>query len=145
MVGHIPSFPTPFPPLLSYFPSPSLPPSFLSPSPLPPSSLSPSSLPPLPSHSKPGESVSQVLLLSVRRRWRSLGVGGYLLRLCKDPSIAGQYDMLLAYADHKAESFFTRHGFTDDPIVTARHKYLLHPHVHTCISLMYMYMHTLYP
>ena len=106
MVGHIPSFPTPFLPLQSYFPS----------------LLPPSSLPPLPSHSKPGESVSQVLLLAVRRRWRSLGIGGYLLRLCKDPSIAGQYEMLLAYADHKAESFFTRHGFTDDPIVTARHK-----------------------
>ena len=38
---------------------------------------------------------------------------------CKDPSIVGQYDKLLAYADHKAESFFLAHGFSDDPLLTA--------------------------
>ena len=74
--------------------------------------------------SKPGESSVQVLLLAVRHRWRGLGVGGYLLRLSKDPAIVGQYDVVLTFADHKAEKFFSRHGFTDDPIITARYKYI---------------------
>ena len=36
--------------------------------------------------------------------------------------MVGLYDALLVFADHKAESFFSRHGFTDDPIITARYK-----------------------
>ena len=36
----------------------------------------------------------------------------------------GQYDVVLTFADHKAEKFFSRHGFTDDPIITARYKYI---------------------
>ena len=65
-----------------------------------------------------------MLLLAVRRRWRGCGIGEYLLRLCKDPAIVGQYDLILTYADHKAEGFFSRFGFTADPIVTARHKWV---------------------
>ena len=76
-------------------------------------------------YSKPGDSSVQILLLAVRRRWRECGIGEYLLRLCKDPSIVGQYDLILTYADHKAEGFFSRFGFTVDPIITARHKYVL--------------------
>ena len=55
----------------------------------------------------------------MRRRYRRLGIGRYLMQHCKDPSIVGQYDKLLAYADHKAESFFLAHGFSDDPLLTA--------------------------
>lgn len=72
--------------------------------------------------SKPGDSSIQILLLAVRNRWRGCGIGQYLLSLCKDPAIVGHYDLLLTYADHKAEQFFSKHGFTDDPIITARHK-----------------------
>jgi predicted N-acetyltransferase YhbS len=72
--------------------------------------------------SKPGESSVQILLLSVRHRWRGYGVGEYLLSMTKDPSIVGHYDIILTYADHKAEKFFMRYGFTDDPIITTRHK-----------------------
>ncbi|XP_011403257.1 PREDICTED: uncharacterized protein LOC105312367 [Amphimedon queenslandica] len=74
--------------------------------------------------SKPGDSSVQILLLAVRHRWRGCGIGEYLLRLCKDPSIVGQYDLILTYADHKAEGFFSQFGFTADPIITARHKSL---------------------
>ena len=56
--------------------------------------------------------------------WRGFGVGGYLLRLIKDPAIVGQYDVVLTFANHKAEKFISRHGFTDDPIITARYKYI---------------------
>ena len=58
------------------------------------------------------------MLLAVRRRYRRMGIGRYLMQQCKDPTVVGQYDKLLAYADHKAESFFTLHGFSDDPILT---------------------------
>ena len=44
------------------------------------------------------------------------------LKCCKDPDVVGHYDALLAFADHKAEGFFTRHGFTDDPIISSRYR-----------------------
>ena len=34
----------------------------------------------------------------------------------------GQYDVLLTFADPKAEEFFTRHGFSEDPILSARYQ-----------------------
>ena len=42
--------------------------------------------------------------------------------MCKDPEVVGQYDALLAFADPKAEGFFQRHGFSDDPILTAKYR-----------------------
>ncbi len=73
--------------------------------------------------SKPAASAVQILLLAVRRGWRRLGAGSYLLHCSKDPDIVGHYDVLLVFADHKAESFFTRHGFSDDPIITSAYRY----------------------
>ena len=46
------------------------------------------------------------------------------LRLSKDPAIVGQYDVIFKFAEHKAEKFFSCHGLTDDPIITARYKYI---------------------
>ena len=43
-------------------------------------------------------------------------------QLSKDPAVVGRYNALLAFADHKAEGFFSRHGFSDDPILTARYR-----------------------
>ena len=39
-------------------------------------------------------------------------------------AIMGQYDVIFRFADHKAEKFFSCHGFTDDLIITARYKYI---------------------
>ncbi len=36
--------------------------------------------------------------------------------------MVGRYNALLAFADPKAEDFFTRHGFSEDPILTARYQ-----------------------
>ena len=41
----------------------------------------------------------------------------------KDPAVVGGYDALLTFADHKAERFFTTHGFSDDPILAANYRY----------------------
>ena len=89
----------------------------------------------------------QVLLLAVRHRWRGMGLGSYLIQVwggisfshfillfpflpitcppqaMKDPAVVGHYDVLLTFADHKAERFFTTHGFSDDPIITARYRW----------------------
>lgn len=43
-------------------------------------------------------------------------------QLSKDPAVVGRYNALLAFADHKAEGFFSRHGFSDDPMLTARYR-----------------------
>ncbi len=42
--------------------------------------------------------------------------------MCKDPEVVGLYDALLTYADVKAEGFFQRHGFSEDPILTAKYR-----------------------
>lgn len=34
----------------------------------------------------------------------------------------GHYDVLLTFADPKAEDFFNRHGFSEDPILSARYQ-----------------------
>lgn len=47
---------------------------------------------------------------------------GAIVQLSKDPAVVGRYNALLAFADHKAEGFFTRHGFSDDPLLTARYR-----------------------
>ena len=40
----------------------------------------------------------------------------------KDPAVVGHYDTLLTFADRKAERFFATHDFSDDPILTAKHR-----------------------
>lgn len=42
--------------------------------------------------------------------------------MCKDPEVVGHYEALLAFADPKAEKYFCRHGFNDDPILTAQYR-----------------------
>lgn len=40
----------------------------------------------------------------------------------KDPEIVGHYNALLTFADPKAEDFFTRHGFSEDPLLSAQYQ-----------------------
>eukprot|EP00731_Ephydatia_muelleri_P019147 Em0011g1187a len=58
-----------------------------------------------------GEALDELVLEASWWRW-----------CCKDPAVVGDYDVLLTFADHKAEAFFTRHGFTDDPIIASRYR-----------------------
>ena len=64
----------------------------------------------------------QITLLAVKRHRRHNGIGSFLIQQCKDPAVVGPYDALLTFADPKAETFFTRHGFHDDPIITAKYR-----------------------
>jgi hypothetical protein len=72
--------------------------------------------------SQPPTRAVQVLLLVVRYRWRRAGLGSFLLQTMKDPAVVGEYNALLTFADHKAERFFSTHGFLDDPILTAKYR-----------------------
>ena len=45
------------------------------------------------------------------------------IQTMKDPAVVGHYDALLTFSDHKAERFFATHGFSEDPILTAKYRY----------------------
>lgn len=49
--------------------------------------------------------------------------------------MVGYYDALLTFADHKAERFFTTHGFADDPILTAKYRYSASYNVDQCMHV----------
>ena len=52
----------------------------------------------------------------------SPNTGIIYMQTMKDPAVVGEYDALLTFADRKAERFFSTHGFSDDPILTAKYR-----------------------
>ena len=59
------------------------------------------------------------------------------MQTMKDPAVVGEYNALLMLADNKAERFFSTHGFSDDPILTA--KYRSEPSLSgLCSSILWM-------
>uniref|UniRef100_A0A673FY14 Uncharacterized LOC107714023 n=1 Tax=Sinocyclocheilus rhinocerous TaxID=307959 RepID=A0A673FY14_9TELE len=71
-----------------------------------------------------GDMVLQLSLLAVRKRYRHLGIGSYIMELLKTQSIVGKYDTLVAHADTDAIGFFKFHGLTDDPLLNDQFKEL---------------------
>ncbi|XP_026059088.1 uncharacterized protein LOC113043735 isoform X3 [Carassius auratus] len=71
-----------------------------------------------------GDMVLQLSLLAVRKRYRHLGIGSYMMELLKTQSIVGKYDTLVAHADTDAIGFFKFHGLTDDPLLNDQFKEL---------------------
>ncbi|XP_071799543.1 uncharacterized protein [Asterias amurensis] len=69
---------------------------------------------------RPGERILQLDLLAVRKRFRKLGIGKYLLQNLKDPSLVGLYDAFVVYADHSAVDFFGHYGFNDDIVLNSK-------------------------
>lgn len=49
------------------------------------------------------------------------------MQSCKDPEVVGHYNVLLTFADHNAEDFFSRHGFSEDPILAACYESIVEP------------------
>ena len=62
------------------------------------------------SYERPGEKVVQLTLIAVRKKYRALGIGSYLIKHIMDPSITGGSDVIVVNADHNAVDFFERHG-----------------------------------
>ncbi|XP_051740169.1 uncharacterized protein si:dkeyp-50b9.1 isoform X2 [Ctenopharyngodon idella] len=71
-----------------------------------------------------GETVLQLSLLAVRKRYWRLGIGSYIMELLKTQSVVGQYDALVAHVDTDAIGFFKRHEFTDDLLLNDKFKEL---------------------
>lgn len=59
-------------------------------------------------------------LLAVRKGFRQHGIGSYLLKQIKSPSVIGPYDALLVRAPTVSRRFFIKHGFTDDIVLSSR-------------------------
>ncbi|RXN21910.1 hypothetical protein ROHU_023794 [Labeo rohita] len=71
-----------------------------------------------------GDMVLQLSLLAVRKRYRHLGIGSYIMELLKTQSVVGKYDTLVAHADTDAIGFFKGHGLTDDLLLNDQFKEL---------------------
>ncbi|KAK7121676.1 hypothetical protein R3I93_022682 [Phoxinus phoxinus] len=71
-----------------------------------------------------GETVLQLSLLAVRKRYRHLGIGSYIIELLKTQSVVGRYDALVAHVDMGAIGFFKRHELTDDLLLNDKFKEL---------------------
>ncbi|KAG1938259.1 uncharacterized protein si:dkeyp-50b9.1 isoform X2 [Pimephales promelas] len=71
-----------------------------------------------------GDTVLQLSLLAVRKHYRYLGIGSYIIELLKTQSIVGQYDALVAHVDMGAIDFFKSHEFTDDLLLNDKFKEL---------------------
>ncbi|XP_076352685.1 uncharacterized protein LOC143248137 [Tachypleus tridentatus] len=68
----------------------------------------------------PGSKIVSLMLLSVRKKYRKCGLGNFLLKKLKSPSVVGPYDALVVRADNSAVQFFCKTGFTDDVILNSK-------------------------
>ncbi|XP_037528052.2 uncharacterized protein LOC119405300 [Rhipicephalus sanguineus] len=68
----------------------------------------------------PGTRACFLSLLAVRKGFRQHGIGSYLLKQVKSPSVVGPYDALLVRAPTISRRFFIKHGFTDDIVLSSR-------------------------
>ncbi|XP_077549403.1 uncharacterized protein LOC144162653 [Haemaphysalis longicornis] len=68
----------------------------------------------------PGTRACFLSLLAVRKRFRQHGIGSFLLKQMKKPSVVGPYDALLVRTPASSRRFFLKHGFTDDVILSSR-------------------------
>ncbi|KAL1474282.1 hypothetical protein MTO96_038097, partial [Rhipicephalus appendiculatus] len=68
----------------------------------------------------PGTRACFLSLLAVRKGFRQHGIGSYLLKQMKSPSVVGPYDALLVRAPTVSRRFFIKHGFTDDIVLSSR-------------------------
>ena len=65
------------------------------------------------------ESISYLTVLSVRRRWRGLKLGQFLVQLVI--KLAGSSDPLIVLADDDAIEFFEKQGFLHDPMICSKY------------------------
>ncbi|XP_002120688.2 uncharacterized protein LOC100181199 [Ciona intestinalis] len=73
------------------------------------------------SYEKPGQRVLQLTLVGVRKKYRGVGVGGFMMKQLHDATITGGYDVIVVNADHNAVDFFEKEGFSDDVILNSQY------------------------
>ncbi|KAG9393999.1 hypothetical protein J8273_4599 [Carpediemonas membranifera] len=72
----------------------------------------------------PKEKLYQLSLLGVRTRFQQLGLGRRLVVTLKDLIDQTSGDTLIVFAGIDAVPFFSRNGFIEDPILTARYTFM---------------------
>ena len=72
----------------------------------------------------PQEKINHITVIAVRKKYRKLGLGQFLMDQIKNPKCVDYYDTLAVLADADAVPFFRKQGFTDDVLVCSRYEEL---------------------
>lgn len=64
--------------------------------------------------------IIQLTLMGVKKNWRKIGVGKYIVSKLTQPSVVGCYDAVVVHADYSAMEFFQHLGFSDDYLLNSR-------------------------
>ncbi|KAA0724542.1 hypothetical protein E1301_Tti003810 [Triplophysa tibetana] len=70
------------------------------------------------------DTVLQLSLLAVRKRFWNLGIGSFIMMLLKHQSVVGKYDALVVHTSSNGVGFFKRHDLTDDIVLNEKFKEL---------------------
>lgn len=74
-------------------------------------------------HQMPGQDewIVDLELMGVRKKYRSLGIGRYLINLIQDRNLVGAFDAIITSADTDAVKFYEKFGFSIDPILNSKY------------------------
>jgi len=62
------------------------------------------------SYEIPGQRVLQLTLIAVRKKYRHLGIGHFMVQQLHDSTVTGGRDVIIVNADHNAVEFFEKQG-----------------------------------
>lgn len=63
-------------------------------------------------------------LMSVRRKYRGLNIGKYLINLVQNKNYVGTFDAIVTSSDLDAIKFYEKYGFNIDPILNSKYKFI---------------------
>ena len=67
------------------------------------------------------ETVLDLELLCVQKRYRGLGLGDFLIKLIKNCQLVGNYDAIVTSSDFDAVSFYEKYSFSKDLILNSKY------------------------
>ncbi len=70
------------------------------------------------------EWVIDLQLMSVRRKYRGLNMGKYLINLVQNKNFVGNFDAIVTSSDLDAIKFYEKYGFNIDPILNSKYKFI---------------------
>ena len=74
-------------------------------------------------HQMPGQDewIVDLELMGVRKKYRSLGIGRYLINLIQDRNLVGSFDAIITSADMDAVKFYEKFDFSIDHILNSKY------------------------
>ena len=70
------------------------------------------------------EWVIDLELMSVRKKYRHLNIGKYLINLIQNKNYVGNFDAIVTSSDLDAIKFYEKFGFSIDPILNSKYKFI---------------------